>query len=77
MAPIGCPNEGYIVFANVPLRGKRPALGVATVGELTGSVERLWFRNFSSLRHFALRFENQTCKEVKWNKFRNTVMEPP
>lgn len=57
---MGCPKEGYIVFANVPLRGNRPALGVATVGVLTWSADRRWFRSFSSRRHLARRFENHT-----------------
>lgn len=57
---IGCGIEEYMVL-KPELIGSR---GVVAGGlaATTWSTERLWLRNFSSRRHFALRLLNQTCK---------------
>lgn len=51
IVPIGWCNDGYIPFGKLPFTGSRGA---------PFGISRLWLRSFSSRRHFALLFENQT-----------------
>lgn len=87
MVAIGCGIDEYIAL-NPAFKGNRGVAGVAAGGAAPllppplppattwSTAALLWFRNFSSRRHFALRLLNHTCNRHNDGAFVTISVQP-
>lgn len=87
MVAIGCGIDEYIAL-NPAFKGNRGVAGVAAGGAVPllppplppattwSTAALLWFRNFSSRRHFALRLLNHTCNRHNDGAFVTISVQP-
>lgn len=86
MVAIGCGIDEYMAL-NPAFKGSRGVAGVAAGGAAPlppplppattwSTAALLWFRNFSSRRHFALRLLNHTCNRHNDGAFVTISVQP-